>query len=150
MPRISTLTWLVGPILGLFTIVLTLWFTGKAIFHAASYAEVLPSVYFLAITVSSIGCAEAFELAFNFDKSKLGTNNAVYLMFCALINLFYLLFLCFAVGRILVAQQRHSFMIDNWDVLLSLAFVLVATLIGRIFKSNLEAVREAALEEAKG
>jgi hypothetical protein len=104
---------------------------------------VISSVYFLAITISCIASAEAIELAFNFDATRLGSRSARYLMLCAIGNIFYLLFLCFAVAKILILQDVQKYQSDWWDVSLATFFVVVATSIGLIFKSNLEDVRFA-------
>ena len=60
---ISLIVWFISPVLGLFSVFCSIWFSGNSAVIAASYQPAMPSIYFVAVALLTAALADAYEFA---------------------------------------------------------------------------------------
>ena len=148
---VSLIFWFLGPSLGLISVILSVYLADLDLASLASYTGVLASLYFVAVSTSAVACAEGFELALKADKSLASPRFTLGIAVSFFFNLLYFVILlalfCKRVSHELrpvsagnVCQQAN---IDASSLIIAALCICISTMIGLIFKFNLEKLNGA-------
>ena len=133
--------WLLGPILSLVSVFLSIYLNRLSFFDPKSYSGGLGTFYFIAISLASLSCTEAFELALILDpkyrKSWLMTGIAI-ILFLNLVFLFCSVGLYTNyVGEI----TKGTPSVTQLDLLLPVMMIVIVLSLALIVKFTLEKFR---------
>lgn len=133
--------WLLGPLLGLASAFLSIFLADLDFSDLKSYVGILSSLYFFAVSVSAVACAEAFELAFTLEPRFKNDRIGVVIGIGFTLNIIFFMILVSMYSKSISRFTQGHSPLGYFDIALPIFLIVIALGIGILFKIALERSR---------